>query len=347
MDLWKGVDGLIDRADSVADLEAQGLHLLAARRWEAAGQEVPAPLSAQRSRSAWRDLLAPAVLQRAREAYDGRLLLLKGPEVARHYPSGCRPFGDLDILAEDPEAAQCALIEAGFEQVGFHDSYYDGLHHLSQLRLPDAPEPIVEVHRYPNWLEWSDPPGSEELFSLAEPAGPGAEGYLVLPGPEHAVLVAAHGWIELPLRRILDLVDVLALTPGEEDRRAAARVAAGWGIERVWNTTCGAAEALVFDRPPPASLKVWARNLLEVRDRTVFENHMRRWLSVFWALPPRPALRALATAVAHDLMPTSEESWGNKLGRAWEAVRHPSRPSREHLERIGAEAARPHFKRRF
>lgn len=347
MDLWSGVDRLIDRAPSLGDLESHGLHLLAARRWEAEGRELPQSLAEERSRSAWRDLLAPAVLQRAREAYDGKLLLLKGPAVARLYPSGCRPFGDLDIVAEEPEVAQRALMGAGFEQVGFDGSYYEGLHHLSQLRLPDAPQPIVEIHRRPNWVDWGKPPSRQELFSRAVPAGPGAEGYLVLPPGEHAVVVAAHGWTELPLRRILDLLDVLVLVQAESDRRVAERVAAEWGLERVWSTVTDAAAALLCGGPTPASMRIWARSLPQVRDRTVLENHLRKWLSVFWALPPRDRLPAFATALAHDLTPVPSEGWHSKLRRASEAIRNPSRPSREHLARIGPDAYKPRFKRRY
>ena len=55
---------------------------------------------------------------------------MKGPEVAAHYPvPSDRPFGDLDLLVEDPEAAQRALIAAGFVEFGEPDG----------IRRPSAP----------------------------------------------------------------------------------------------------------------------------------------------------------------------------------------------------------------
>ena len=43
------------------------------------------------------------------------------------------------------------------------------------------------------------------------------------------------------------------------------------------------------------SAHYWARELRAVRGKSVFEDHLRRWLSTFWALPPHRA--AAATAV--------------------------------------------------
>ena len=64
-------------------------------------------------------LTAHTVLEKARDAYDGRMLLMKGPEVASRYPNPAdRPFRDLDILVDDPQSAQQSLIKAGFIEAG-------------------------------------------------------------------------------------------------------------------------------------------------------------------------------------------------------------------------------------
>jgi hypothetical protein len=336
---------LVDRSPSFSDLKSHGLHLLAARHYREQGAALPEEVADEVRDAAWRDLMAPAVLKGVREAYDGRLLLLKGPEAAAHYPVGCRPFNDLDILADDPEKAQRALLAAGFERVGFEETYYEGLHHLSPLRMPGAPSPVIEIHRRPNWLEWSEPPSGAELFGSAVPTSTVVDGFLALPPAQHALVMAAHGWIELPLRRILDLVDVLAVLPADE-RSDALELAKRWRMERVWSTTISAADAVVLGGPTPSSLRLWARNLQKVKDRTVTETHLRRLFSPFWALPPRRACMVSITTVGRELTPTPSERWSNKIARMWQAARNPGRASAEHSEKLGPDAQKARFKRR-
>src|SRR5918999_4771530 len=127
------VETLIDRARTLQDLESQGLQLLAARRWRELGRPVPSRLLAQERVVAANLLVAPAVLRRIRSAYDGDILLLKGPEVAIAYPDAAlRPYGDLDLLVSDAHAAQRALTAAGFEPVG-NEAGYVTKHHLQPL----------------------------------------------------------------------------------------------------------------------------------------------------------------------------------------------------------------------
>ena len=344
-DLWRGVDRLIDRAPSLADLRSHGLHLLAARSLRRRGIPLPDQLAEEEVVARRRELSASLVLTRMRASYEGRMILMKGPEMAARYPTGCRPFGDLDVLAEDPEAAQRALIAAGFERVGFEDSYYDGLHHLRPLRLPEAPSPIVEIHRRPNWVEWVDPPPNEELFGAAVPSICEVDGYLALSPAQRGPSLAAHSWVEMPLRRILDLVDVVLVAPSCDARREARAVASRWGLGRMWDSTLAAADCLLFAAAPPAALRVWARNLRQVRDRTVLENHVRRWLSGFAALPPGSAARAAVVAVARDLRPAPAEPWTSKLRRTREAARNPTRPAADHARRLGRDAKRARFRR--
>src|SRR5437763_383951 len=148
-DLWDAVDRLVDRSPSMADLQSHGLQLLAADRWRRLGRAVPADVAVEELWAAAKTAATDEILARVRAACEGRLLVLKGPEVAAHYPTRTlRPSADLDILAEDATETQAALVAAGFERVGaFDDDYYEGLHHLRPLRLPDHPVPVIEIHR--------------------------------------------------------------------------------------------------------------------------------------------------------------------------------------------------------
>jgi Uncharacterised nucleotidyltransferase len=272
--------------------------------------------------------------------------VMKGPEVAGLYPDPVtRPYGDLDILAEDPEAAQKALISAGFEPTGFDDGYYQGLHHLRPLRHPECRVPGVEIHRRPNWIEWDDPPGNDELFAAAVPGSLPVPGMLALPPAHHALAIAAHSWIELPLRRILDLLDVLVVSAAV-DRPELDELARRWRIGRLWNTMLAAAEAVVLEGPRPWTIQAWARSLRETRDMTVLEGHARRWLSPFSALPLRRALPQAGLALARELTPVPDETWGRKLRRGAEAVSNPSRRLGDHARLLGEEARKPRLKRR-
>jgi hypothetical protein len=346
-EIWAGVDRLVDRSPSTEDLRAHGLHLLAGRHYRRLGLRIPDDIAHSEEVAACLALTAPVVLQRVRDAYDGQLIVLKGPEVAVHYPEACRPSWDLDILADDPEGAQRALLSAGFESLGtFEDDFYEGLHHLRPLCLPGLPYPSVEIHRAPNWLEWNHPPGNDELFAAAVPGSLEIEGLLALPAGHHALVLAVHSWIEFPLRRVLDLVDILALSSAEPDQEKLRALSLRWGVDRIWNTTIAAAEALVLDHAAPWSLRTWARSLRDVRDRTVLESHIARAASPFWALPAHRALRASATALGRDFTPAPSESWGDKLRRTREAIRNPSRAAEEHSRVLGEDALRGRFTRR-
>lgn len=112
--MWRGVDGLIDRMDAEA-IRANGLEAYAARRFRETGRDVPTDFAHQERATRAAMMIAPNVLARAREAYAGRLLVFKGPEVAALYPSSSsRSFSDIDVIADDAEAAQQALLAAGF-----------------------------------------------------------------------------------------------------------------------------------------------------------------------------------------------------------------------------------------
>lgn len=344
--VWGGVGRLVDRARSFEDLRAHRLHLLAAHHWRTTGMEVPAHLAMQELIAIQRMQLVRELVQAARDAYDGAMLVLKGSEVATHYQEPwLRPSTDVDLLVDDAERAQAALIGIGFEPVGHDDSYYAGLHHLRPLRVPGSAGPLLEIHRRPNWVGWLYPPDTEALFDAGVQSATGVPGVLGLPPAPHAVVLTAHAWGERPLSRLLDLVDVAALlTQCHEDEVTA--VADAWDLRRLWQTTNDATHAVVLGTGHPSSLRIWARGLRSVRDNTVIEKHIGRWLSPFWSLPPHRALVASGVSVAHDLTPTPEETWTNKRKRIREGLRHPLRSVTEHQRRLGPEGVRARFKRR-
>lgn len=321
--VWIAVDRLAATAPTISDLTAHRLHLVEAHRLRSIGATVPAPLAEAERIGALMRLAAPVVLGRAREAYDGKLVLLKGPEVAASYPNpGMRPFTDLDLLAHDAEGAQQALVRAGFVPLSAADGY-DELHHLAPLVLPGLPV-IVEVHRTPKWLPWMTPPSNEELFADAVPSAAGAEGILGLCPEHHALVLAAHAWSHAPLGRILDLVDVTAVA-GDPDAASLASLAANWGMGRVWRlTTRTIAHVLFGERDSPAALRIWARNLERVSGRTVAAWHLERWIGPYWAMHPMSASKACFVSVRTDLRRVPGETWRDKLTRSCLALRNAS-----------------------
>lgn len=344
--LWDGVDAVIDRTSSLRDLRAHRLELLAARRWRELGREVPAELVEEEFRSAWRFAAAKALLRDAVAAYGGPLLVLKGPHTASFYPAPqLRPFTDVDLLADEPEQAHTALRGAGFEPIGSDDDYYVGLHHLRPL-LDRERGLAVEIHRYPNWFSWSNPPDRDELLSNAESDVLGISGLLGLPPEHHALVLAAHAWVELPFRRVSDLLDVAAVAVGA-DPDTTELLARRWEMERVWRTTTAAADAMFRGGEVPTALRVCAANFLGVRDRTVQETHVRRLVATFWALPPLKAFAEFTHAIALAALPSPSDTWSTKLARGRLALRHRSQPSSEHAELLGTDGQRaPRLRRR-
>jgi hypothetical protein len=136
-----------------------------------------------------------------------------------------------------------------------------------------------------------------------------------LPPAEHALIVAANAWAHKPLRRASDLIDVAALT-ARADRRDLDALARGWGLQRLWTTTIGVVDALVSPGAHPTSaLRLWGRAVWELRAERLSERLLRRWLSPFWALPPRSAARVMLATIAHDLRREPGESWSEKARR--------------------------------
>ena len=331
--IWAAVDRLIDAAASPRDLRAHGLHLLAVRRWRAQRRPIPPELVVAERGASFVALAAPAVLAETRAAYDGAIVLLKGPELAARYPDpALRPYGDLDLLVADAETAHAALVAAGFIPVGLPPP--DGFHHVQPLQSPRFPL-RVELHTRPSWVEGAEPPPFDELLALARPAASGANGIVAPTSAHHALLLAAHAWTHEPLGRISPLVDI-ALVASECNPGEIEALAARWEATRLWRTTIAVVDFLLFGRAElPVVLRPPARKLARVEERTVLQSHLYRAVAPFWVLPAGGALRTSAAALAHALRPAPGETWPHKGRRAMVALRHMSMRRSDHERAIG------------
>ena len=326
--LWSAVDALLDRAQSFSDLEAHRLGLLGRARWSATGRPVPDSAVESARAAAIKALAGPLLLRRVREVCSGPIVLLKGPEAAAYYPHpSLRSFDDLDLLVPDALGTQRALLRSGFTPVG-EERLYLGIHHLRPLHYASYPV-TLEIHDWPKWPDGLGPPPLDEIFDSAEPAAIGIDGILAPPRAQQAVLLAAHAWAHGPLESLRQLIDVAAVRDGV-DPAEIERVAERWGLERIWRITSSTIDALLFDARRPWPLRVWARNLPAVRERTVLEQHLQRWLAPFSAYPLRQALLASLRALAGDVRPETNETWPAKLTRTRKAIKNAARRRSQH-----------------
>ena len=337
-DLWRRLETLIDRAPSDDDLRSHRLEVPAARRFRTVGRAVPDDCVAQERLAGLRLLTAPLVLERLRHGYDGRIVVLKGVEVGVHYPDpAMRAFGDIDVLVDDAAEAQRALLAAGFVEVGEPELYVD-IHHLRPLAVDGLPLP-VEVHSRPKWLDPLEPPPTSDLLAAAVDGRTGVAGVLALPPEHHALVLAVHSWAHEPLRRLRDLLDVAAVAQAA-DRAEIERLARAWGVDRLWRATDAAIAAVFYGERPSSALRIWAQNLHLARERTVLENHLQRWLSDFWALPPASAARRVPRRFADEFRPEGDEGWRAKAGRTVLAVRNASRARSQHDRELEGRSGR-------
>jgi Uncharacterised nucleotidyltransferase len=325
--LWRAVNELLDGADT-AGIRANKLGALAARLRRRAGRAVPPPLAADERGAAVAVTMARPLLEHVRSLCDGPLVLVKGPEVARLYPGSARTFGDVDLLAGDAEAAQRALLAAGYTEVDDPEQFVDH-HHLQPLKSPHVGLK-VELHTAPLWPPGRTPPPLQEILDRSVPSGVGVAGISAPDPVHHALILAAHAWSHDPLRTLRDLVDVAAVADGCSDAELA-RTAEVWNIPKIWRTTRTAIAALFEDGPTPVPLRTWARHLRSVRERTLLDSHLMRWLHVFWELPPGAAVGHLGAAFRLTLLPAPGESWGEKVARTRHSFRHPGEPMSTHL----------------
>jgi hypothetical protein len=338
-ELWSAVDALIDRAPSPEHLAWHGLHLLAIRLWRTQGRHRTRRFLEDEYAAAIGVLSAPVLLERVRDACDGTIVLMKGYEVALLYEDpALRPFGDLDLLVEDSSAAQRALLAAGFVEVGEPELFVD-IHHQRAVWLPALPL-TIELHHAPKWPDrLRSPPPVDELLASAVPSASNVDGISTLLPAHHALILAAHSWAHLPLRRIQELVDVAVVVEGR-DRGEIDALARRWGLDRIWHTTISSADSLFAEGSKTWAERIWARHLQDARERTVLESHLQKWFSEFWALPWYAAFPALASAVADEFTPAEGEGWREKNARIWHAFRNAFLPRSEHDNQLGPGAHR-------
>jgi hypothetical protein len=270
------------------------------------------------------------MMRRVRAATDAGIIVMKGPEAAVRWPQArLRPWKDLDLLVEDAHAVQCALIGAGFVEVG-DPAIYEDIHHLRPLAFPGLPL-FVEVHMRPKWPSDRVPTFAELADAGVGGAFAAIEGVLAPSAAHHAVLLAGHAWEHDPLSRLGSLADIAAMTlDGGFDE--AADVADLWGVGRLWAATARAMDQVLFEGTRPLRRPIWRRHLHEARERTVFEGHVERLVGPIAASPIAAAPAAATRAMVSTLRPASEERWATKLRRSGRALRNASLRRSDHLE---------------
>lgn len=161
---------------------------------------------------------------------------------------------------------------------------------------------VVQVHRRPSQPFWLAPLSAEALFPTAVPSATGVPGILAPKPAAHAVLAVPHAWNHDPLGSVGQLLDTTALL-GSSDRRRAGELARAWGWWGMWNTTLAVVDALIGGKGGGVPLKVWARHLVDVRERLVFEDHVTRLAAPMWSLPVREIPEALMHILRYTAAP--------------------------------------------
>ena len=124
-------------------------------------------------------------------------------------------------------------------------------------------------------------------------------------------------------------------------------MAAQWGLERIWDTTIRCADSLFGDARRTGAERLWARHLRPLRERTVAESHLEKYLSPFWAYPWPMAVQASASMLRAELRPAQDETWREKLRRTVVAARHATVAKSRHDEELGPETEKRRKPGRF
>jgi hypothetical protein len=107
----------------------------------------------------------------------------------------------------------------------------------------------------------------------------------------------------------------------------------------MWDTTLAVMDAALAEKRRSVATKLWARHLVEVRERVVLENHISRLAAPVWSLPVSGVPHAIAGALRTTAAREPDEDWMTKLRRSRLAIAHAFTPRSEHehsLTWIGA-----------
>jgi len=324
---WNFADRFVSTDPPPVDIAAHRLELVVAESLRKQGLEVPVELVDVERSAALIALAAPAVLAQIRKAWDGKILLLKGPEVAAHYPSPrLRGYGDLDILVDDADGLYRTLERIGFVPVG-NPKLFEDIHHLRPLALPGLAVP-VEIHTRVKWLDGFEPPDVGRLLAESIPSATQFPGVDAPSSAYHVLVLAAHSWAHEPFRRLRDVLDIACVRAASDDGEVE-RLARDLGVARLWSATSAVVDAVLDGRPLPRPIRLWARNLEEYRERTVFEAHLEEWLSGFAIQPPLAAIAGWGGTLKGTLLPDDEPPL-QKLKRSYRAMRNARRRRSEH-----------------
>ena len=256
---------------------------------------------------------SPHILQRVRAAVPGRLLIIKGPEIAARYPAPHhRVYNDLDVLAERPGDVYGALRDAGWRPI--HSGAFDRTHQFPSL-VDDTTSLPIEVHRRLAWPAWVRAPRPESLLERAVPSRLGIGGLETLDPVDHTLQLCAHSWLHRPFRALRDLLDV-ELFRQECDPRELDRRAREWGLERLWRLTARANDHLFRGAGRrPLGLALLGRHVLGVRPSSRLPEVVMKAIGRFAVTTPWRAVRSavveLATKVERDeILPRRRRALG-------------------------------------
>jgi Uncharacterised nucleotidyltransferase len=290
-ELWARIGGLLDRLSPEA-ARAHAVIPVTVELLRRRGAVVPQPFQHDERAARMANAIAPSVLAQARAAYDGKMMILKGPEVSALYPGRARMLVDLDLLVDDAAAARDALLGAGFVPADRLATVSPDFYHLDPIELPGVPL-AIELHKSFRWPNGLQPASTAELFEAAVPASVGVPGLVAPARAHHAVLLAAHAWAERPLERLRDLVDVAVMAAGIAPDELT-KIARAWGWDRLWATTSDAVDWLFYKGSRPTATRIWARHLAQLREPRHLDRTLTYWLSPFWALPLHTAFHEVA-----------------------------------------------------
>ena len=244
-------------------------------------------------------------------------MLFKGAELACRYPAG-RRFADVDLLTPQAAEIQKTLLAAGLSSTRTGSSAPI----TCRLLLADPAAPDRDPSR--RQVAGGSPPARRRGDRRGRRAlAPRDQAFLAPRPAHHALILTAHAWSHRPLTSLRDLVDIAVLGTEAEPGEIEA-VAAAWSLTPIWRTTRAAIDGVFFGGRRTFPLRTWARHLPAVRDRTVFESHLERWLADYSGRPLGRALLNTPRVVQSEFGLAPDDTWGEKLTRSFAALRHPS-----------------------